>query len=69
MTIDARAVSNRHLTCDFCGLVPPMLYLPEKYAGVFCKACVGDVVRPAPVTLAADGKPDMWTLDGSSMPT
>lgn len=52
--LDARALANRHLTCDFCGVVPPMLFLPEKYAGVFCKACVGDVVKPAPVKLASD---------------
>jgi hypothetical protein len=51
---DARAVSNRFLACDWCGLTPGTLYLPEKYAGVFCEACVSEVVNPAPVTLAAD---------------
>jgi len=54
MMMDARAVRNRFLACDWCGMTPDKLYLPEKYAGVFCEACVSEVVNPAPVTLAAD---------------
>jgi len=54
MMMDARAVRNRFLACDWCGMTPDKLYLPEKYAGVFCEACVSEVVNPAPDTLAAD---------------
>lgn len=54
MTIDARAVSNRHLTCDFCGIIPATLYLPTNNAGVFCERCLAGVLNPPPVTLAAD---------------
>jgi hypothetical protein len=60
MMIDARAVSNRFLACDWCGLTPDKLYLPANRAGVFCRDCVGDVLNPPPpkpVTLAKDGMP------------
>jgi hypothetical protein len=57
---EARAVSNRFLACDWCGLTPDKLYLPATRAGVFCRDCVGDVLNPPPpkpVTLAKDGMP------------
>jgi hypothetical protein len=56
----ARAIRNRSLTCDWCGEVPPWIYLPPSHAGVFCETCVGDVMSPppkAPVALARDGMP------------
>lgn len=56
----ALAVSNRWLPCDFCGVTPCTLYLPEGRCGVFCQDCVGDVLNPPPpkpVTLAKDGMP------------
>jgi hypothetical protein len=56
MMIDARAVSNRFLACDWCGLTPGTLYLPERYAGVFCRDCLTDVVNPAPVKLTSDAE-------------
>lgn len=47
----ARPVTNLrgHLTCDYCGLGPEMVYLPSAFNGVFCQACLPDVlnrVRP-----------------------
>lgn len=56
----ARALRNRHTTCDWCGEVPALLYLPLKFNGAFCKACVVDVLNPPPpkpIRLAPDGLP------------
>ena len=52
--MDARAVSNRFLACDWCGLTPGTLYLPANRAGVFCRNCLTDVLTPAPMKLASD---------------
>ena len=55
----ARPVRNRRLTCDFCGEVPPVLYLPHRYNGVFCKGCLADVLNPPPKSQVRiwDGEP------------
>lgn len=49
-TADARKIPNIRLECDWCGEVPPWLYLPHRKTGVFCQACVVDVLNPpAPI--------------------
>lgn len=42
---DARRIRNLRLTCDWCGEVPPLLYLPCAHSGVFCRKCVTDVLN------------------------
>jgi hypothetical protein len=44
---DARAIQNRTLACDWCGKVPPWLYLPAHHNGVFCRECCADVMSPS----------------------
>lgn len=51
---DARAVSNRHLSCDWCGSIPATLFLPTNRAGVFCEECLVGVLDPPAVELATD---------------
>lgn len=56
----ARSIRNSRLTCDWCGITPDALYLPERHTGAFCVDCVVDVLNPAahkPVKFAPDGEP------------
>jgi hypothetical protein len=56
-----RPIHNRTLSCDWCGKVPPWLYLPPRHAGVFCRECCADVMSPS-ATVRDDGGDELEAI-------
>ncbi len=56
----ARAVRNRTLTCDSCGVTPEVLYLPDRVTGVYCEACIADAMKPREPWTPED---DKWVTE------